>query len=488
MVSLKLSAFLCGVLGVSLISYIFSLRRNHSRLPLPPGLTKLPILGNLFDFPETRQWETFMELSKRYNSDIIHLNAAETSIIVLSSQRAVNELLEYKPHIYSDRWKSRWVECISNQFSEWITNQRSPMIEDCLKAQRSAKVVPLRPTKLVATHEFLRRTLQNPDHVLDHARHMAGRLIISVTYGIDVLPSEDPYIALVGAAVNALIAAALPGKFLVDGFPILKYVPEWVPGAAFKRNARKWKELIRTAVNAPFTEAKRKIVRDCSAHSLSSHPEYKDFQEMVKSAAASMHSASVDPTVSTLGTFILAMFVEISPRATPNPTMLTNPEAQRKAQCEIDAVVGRERLPQLEDIESLPHVSALLKEVLRPILPCVSVEDEYRGYRTPAGSIVIGNVICHEVTYPDPHSFKPERFLFNSNTPASDPMPCSDSDEASMLAVFDITKAIREDGEVIEPMHEYSVGLASSPVPFKYSIEPRSVEAAMLIQTTINEP
>jgi hypothetical protein len=32
---------------------------------------------------------------------------------------------------------------------------------------------------------------------------------------------------------------------------------------------------------------------------------------------------------------------------------------------------------------------------------------------------------------------------------------------ASMLAVFDITKAIREDGEVIEPTHEYSAGLAS---------------------------
>jgi hypothetical protein len=46
---------------------------------------------------------------------------------------------------------------------------------------------------------------------------MAGRLIISVTYGIDVLPSEDPYIALVEAAVNALIIAAVPGKFLVVG-------------------------------------------------------------------------------------------------------------------------------------------------------------------------------------------------------------------------------------------------------------------------------
>ncbi|KAJ7866311.1 cytochrome P450, partial [Mycena leptocephala] len=129
-----------------------------------------------------------------------------------------------------------------------------------------------------------------------------------------------------------------------------KYVPEWVPGAAFKRNARKWKELIRSAVNAPFTEVKRKIaagtarqsfVSDALGKSDCEDPEYEEFQEMVKSAAASMYSASVDPMVSTLGTFILAM--------------LTNPEAQRKAQCEIDAVVGRDRLPQFEDMELLPY-------------------------------------------------------------------------------------------------------------------------------------
>jgi cytochrome P450 len=92
-------------------------------------------------------------------------------------------------------------------------------------------------------------------------------------------------------------------------------------------------------------------VSDALGKSDCEDPEYEDFQEMVKSAAASTYSASVDPTVSTLGTFILAM--------------LTNPEAQRKAQCEIDAVVGSDRLPQFEDMEALPYVSALLKEVLR---------------------------------------------------------------------------------------------------------------------------
>lgn len=42
-----------------------------------------------------------------------------------------------------------------------------------------------------------------------------------------------------------------------------------------------------------------------------------------------------------------------------------NPEAQRKAQLELDAVVGSDRLPSLEDRERLPYVSAIVKEVER---------------------------------------------------------------------------------------------------------------------------
>jgi hypothetical protein len=31
---------------------------------------------------------------------------------------------------------------------------------------------------------------------------------------------------------------------LVDVFPILKHVPEWVPGAGFQVQAKKWREMI----------------------------------------------------------------------------------------------------------------------------------------------------------------------------------------------------------------------------------------------------
>ena len=41
------------------------------------------------------------------------------------------------------------------------------------------------------------------------------------------------------------------------------------------------------------------------------------------------------------------------------------PEAQKKAQEEIDAVVGTHRLPTIDDRDRLPYVNGLLKEVLR---------------------------------------------------------------------------------------------------------------------------
>jgi len=45
--------------------------------------------------------------------------------------------------------------------------------------------------------------------------------------------------------------------------------------------------------------------------------------------------------------------------------MTLHPEVAQKAQVEIDAVVGNDRLPTFEDRPHLPYVDALSKEVLR---------------------------------------------------------------------------------------------------------------------------
>ena len=68
------------------------------------------------------------------------------------------------------------------------------------------------------------------------------------------------------------------------------------------------------------------------------------------------------------------------------------PEAQKKAQEEIDDVIGRDRIPGYDDRESLPQVEALYREVIRwmPVLPLgasrrVTDDDVYNGYYIPKG-------------------------------------------------------------------------------------------------------
>ena len=51
--------------------------------------------------------------------------------------------------------------------------------------------------------------------------------------------------------------------------------------------------------------------------------------------------------------------------------MVLHPEVQRKAQAEIDAVVGCDRLPNISDRDSLPYVRSLVAETFRwsPAIP-----------------------------------------------------------------------------------------------------------------------
>ena len=101
--------------------------------------------------------------------------------------------------------------------------------------------------------------------------------------------------------------------------------------------------------------------------------------------------------------------------------MILNPEAMKKAQQELDRVVGKGELPGFSDKENLPYIDALVKEVLRwsPSLPLAvpkraMQDDVYRGYLIPEGVTVVENVwaiLRDPSVYPDPEVFNPDRFL-----------------------------------------------------------------------------
>lgn len=102
-----------------------------------------------------------------------------------------------------------------------------------------------------------------------------------------------------------------------------------------------------------------------------------------------------------------------------------HPEAQRKAQAEIERVIGSDRFPTFADQPDLPYVDAFVKEVFRwgPVTPLgkpavlrtredhgspslrganrgdspgiphiVTEDDVYEGYLIPKGSTVFANI------------------------------------------------------------------------------------------------
>ncbi|CAA7261120.1 unnamed protein product [Cyclocybe aegerita] len=196
-----------------------------------------------------------------------------------------------------------------------------------------AAVLKYRRQLLRSTRNLLNRFLDFPDdNVIENVRHMAGETIVSVAYGIEVLPKGDPYIAVAEKNMRVGAIAAVPGAFLVDNLPFLKYVPDWFPGADFKRKAKEWKELARLMIYPPFDVVKRNIAAGSAPPSFVANAfdeklraGYKDaaYQEdVIREVSLSLYAAGSDTTVNTIAVCILGL--------------LDHPEVLKKAQVEID--------------------------------------------------------------------------------------------------------------------------------------------------------
>ena len=91
-----------------------------------------------------------------------------------------------------------------------------------------------------------------------------GSTILSTTYSINVRPYNDPYIKIAEDGMGAAAELLIPGSFLVDIIPILKYVPEWFPGAKFQRKAAEMRKHAGKMRNTTFAATEELMVCDSS--------------------------------------------------------------------------------------------------------------------------------------------------------------------------------------------------------------------------------
>ncbi|KAF4610004.1 hypothetical protein D9613_010336 [Agrocybe pediades] len=356
------------------------------------------------------------------------------------------------------------------------------------RERRKALVQHFRPTDTTVyqdTHikfvrEMLPRLLVDPEDFLSTIRHAIGGSALSMAYGLPIKQEDDPIIELAEKALSTLNASVLPTNFLVNSLPALQYLPEFLPGSGFKAKAREWKKLQEEMKSRPFDMVEQRMKNATAKPSFTSaslervmhvvggdESKLKHQQEVIKDTASAIFIGATDTTQVAVQIFILAM--------------LCYPDVQKKAQAELDRVLGG-RLPEPTDETDLPYITAVVKECLRwkPLAPIAvphmtSKEDIYRGYYIPEGAI-------DERTYPNPTTVIPERFLKDGklDPTVQDPVKilfgygrraCPGTHialsllwltVASILKTFDISKAIDDDGNVIEPSMEFHAGVVCS--------------------------
>ncbi|TFY83648.1 hypothetical protein EWM64_g367 [Hericium alpestre] len=473
--------------------------------PLPPGPSGKPLIGNLLDMPKEYDYKTFAQWGEQYGG-IVSLNILGQSIIILNTTQAVSDMLDKKSSIYSDRpYLTMACELVGlkkllglSTYGDRFREYRRMLFRVMGSKSSMARY---QNVEELETHRFLKRVLANPKDLENQIRRTAGAIILSIGYGYNIEEKDDHFVHIAQVMMDDFSKLTEPGAFLVDTIPILRYLPEWFPGAGFHRLAKEYSVNLQAVVNEPFNWTKKQIAAGSAKPSFASDQMDEvtsdpTKEEILKWASAALYAGGSDTTPSSIYSFYLAMTL--------------HPEIQTKAQAEIDAVVGNERLPTFADRPNLPYIDAIVKEVARwnPVAPIglphrLKEDDIQGGYLIPKDSIVIANIwkFLHDPeTYKNPLEFQPERFLkTETHEPETDPYlyafgfgrrvcPGSLLADASVfisivmsLAAFDILKPRDANGNEITPSGEYISSTVSHAKHFDCEIKPRSQKAAALI-------
>ncbi|RPD62677.1 cytochrome P450 [Lentinus tigrinus ALCF2SS1-7] len=501
-----------GLLCYLVIAYVVRLirwrARSHGR-PLPPGPRGIPILGNVVYMRQPEMWRAHQRLCKAYG-DVVHLSVFGQHIVVLGSQQAIVDILEKQSASTSDRQQHALIELSGQGFNfaffpydhRWRRHRR-------VFSQHIPSTVPQEQISIQRQYAslFLRKLHENPADLRDHIRYVFSATIVKIVYGVEVADEHDPNIALM-AKLLAALQGFDSGRMLVQYFPILQHVPMWVPvvGAQLRELAE-WRAAADEVKQVMFSKTLDDVDHgrqntSVLARILQELDEEKDVnvaeeQAIAKNACVTAFEGSADTTFSTIQAFFLAMSL--------------NPDVQKKAQAELDSVVGPQRLPDPRDKASLPYVNAVLKETLRwhPVapfgIPHTTGDDiEYRGYFIPKGTTFVANTwaCMHDPdVYADPDRFLPDRFMRDGklDPDVRDPndfvfgygrrkCPGKAFAEVQMftiiamvLHVFDITPPLDESGQPIVITPRVTGSFVVYPEDCRCTIKPRSAQAEALI-------
>ncbi|KAF2827278.1 cytochrome P450 [Ophiobolus disseminans] len=404
------------LVSVPLLVLVFGFY-SRTEKSLPPGPRALPVIGNLHQIPLTKPWLKFASWSHVYGS-VTGLRLGTKPALVLNDWTAVSDLLDKKGSIYSSRLHMPIVQRVAGDHhtafqaygAKWRRSRKT--ISDYLKdteLDKQAAIQEAEATQLV--WDLLQQKEQYRDAVLRYF----GAIILASVYGIRGQWYEGGYLKRFFDMEETWAALFDKGQTPpLEVLPWLEYVPEWMtPWRGWRSKTDNIQKLQSTIYQDLLENTKKRLAsgmgEDCFLARLLKRQVLDGYSdEELMGLAGVMLEGGAETSATTLLIFLLAI--------------AAHPEFQKKAQEEIDAVFGKDQLPNgVADGNALPFLRACYLESIRwrPIAPTAvphftTQDDMYKGYFIPAGTIVIMNTwgLHHDTEqYEDPEAFNPMRFV-----------------------------------------------------------------------------
>ncbi|KAJ7266401.1 cytochrome P450 [Mycena haematopus] len=394
------------------IVLIYCLTGSPASKPQIPGPPPHPFVGHTLQIPTTKTWKYFEKLHHEYGS-IVKLSLAGDDLIVLSDPSDAEELLGRRSHNYSSRRPLVYAGKYQSK------NQRLVLLPygEVLKRQRAAFHQMLQP-RVVGAYEDMQDTeslrlltdlATTPTEWSHHCGRFAASLVFTLSYG-QRLDDDGKDLAGVQTILANFIRDTYPGAHLVDTFPILDRLPDFLSPwrAEAKRKHNEEVQLYTRLSSEVKMRMEKDLGLECFTARLWDQQEKMNLSpEELSYIAGSAFEAGTDTTTGTLLWFFMAMILY--------------PSTMRKAQQEIDLAFSSDTVPGFSRMHDLPYCFALVKEIFRwaPAAPggfphYSDADDEYKGYAIRKGTMVIPciwNMHHNEAEFPNSYVFNPERFL-----------------------------------------------------------------------------
>ena len=81
-------------------------------------------------------------------------------------------------------------------------------------------------------------------------------MVMGAIYGIEIREPHDKYYHMIERMGEVGEEILIPGRFPVEAFPVLRYLPSWFPGGGFKKWAADAKKDISRTVDYLFERSK----------------------------------------------------------------------------------------------------------------------------------------------------------------------------------------------------------------------------------------